>query len=559
MMNYFNKYFQYVTRRYTVSVTLLTLYIAGYQATILNLAYYKQVSQVLNIRSFTDILFALSMPVVACSVVFVVLNLLTFPKLIKLAGVLLVLLGAPLTYFMLTFGIVINRDMLQNVLETTVVESATLMTPSLFCYFLCLGVIPALAIIIVKVKPVRRIWRYLLTRALSIVSAVLIVIVLALLLYKNYAAFFRNNHTIIKYFLPSNYIAAIYKQYDYLHTSTMPFINIGKDAYRKTPVQNNGKKTVMILLLGETARAQNFALNGYAKNTNPRLSKREDSIFFSRTSSCGTFTAYSVPCMFSSMTRTQYDAKQAENQSNILDILQSTGINLLWQENDGDCKGVCARIKTVDVTKQYRDTSPLCKNGVCYDEILLANLENYINKLTDDALITLHMIGSHGPTYYERYPDQFNVFQPTCDTKEINHCDQPSLINTYDNTIVYTDYVIDKAIALLDNYRDKFNVALMYVSDHGESLGENGLYLHSMPYAVAPAEQTQIPFFLWMSTGFKQQKGINMSCMKQQAIQQSFSHDNLFHSLLGAFNIQSSVYQPILDIFATCQAIDNSQ
>lgn len=548
--------FFHAIRQKSISLNWFITIVALYQATILNFAYYQKVLDRLVIENLNDLLFFLSMPIVVFCVIYLFLNLLIFRLLIKIVALLLVMIGAPLAYFMHNFSIMIDRSILQNALETNLAESGSLITPLLLLYMFFLGILPALLLLWVKISPVRRWKMYLLRDLASMIIAVLLIFSIGASFYKDYATFMRNNSGIIKYLLPSNYISAIYSQYKTIQLQQQPFITLGAEAKKQQrPV--GSKKNVVILVVGETARAQNFSLYGYGKVTNPLLAQ-QPIITFKDTSSCGTYTAFSVPCMFSAMTRANYDANQANRQSNILDILQAMQVNIQWRDNDGGCKEVCNRVPYVNFNNQ--SVASLCNSeGTCYDEILFTDLDKVIESLDSDSLIVLHTIGSHGPTYYQRYPDRFKRFTPTCDTKQINDCSREALVNTYDNTILYTDYILDKTIKLLQNYDDRFNTAMIYYSDHGESLGEKGLYLHSMPYSLAPPEQTQIPFIMWLSNGFLQQQKIDSSCLTKQAEQKTFSHDNLFHTLLSMFNIESQLYDPALDTFNGCRIDSSSQ
>lgn len=229
------------------------------------------------------------------------------------------------------------------------------------------------------------------------------------------------------------------------------------------------RKNLTIVVLGETSRGDNFSLSGYSRQTNPLLEK-DNVVYFPRTTSCGTATAVSVPCMFSDMPRAHYDEELAQHQEGVLDIIQRAGINVLWNDNDGGCKGACDRVPHQNMTKL--NLPGQCIDGECYDEVLFHGLEEYINNLKGDGVIVLHTIGSHGPTYYNRYPAQFKKFTPTCDTNEIQTCSQQQLVNTYDNTILYVDYIVDKAINILKEHQDNFTTSLVYLSDHGESLGK---------------------------------------------------------------------------------------
>lgn len=538
-----------------ISLRTLIVSVAVYQATILNISFYKQVLIKLSLNSFENIAFFVSMPVVVFCIIFILLTLLLNQWLVKIVASSLVIIGSALSYFMLKFGIMIDRSMLQNTLETSFTESAPMITFELINCILLLGVLPCVVIILVKIKP-RTIGLYFLFKHVMIVLlALLLVGLIALIFYKNYATFMRNNSKIIKYLLPSNYIGALYGQYQFEQNKHRPFLTIGDDAHRQV-VDSDSKsiKTVVVLIVGETARSENFALNGYGKNTTPLLSKRDDVISFQNTTSCGTYTAFSIPCMFSNMERKNYDEASALRQENILDILNKQGINVIWLDNNTGCKGVCNRIENENITKKYINSgSKLCQDGGCYDEVLVKELAIKLQHLDKDSLIVLHPLGSHGPNYYQRYPEQFRTFTPTCDTNQITNCDSGSLVNTYDNTIVYTDYIINQTIELLQSKQNNYNTMLIYLSDHGESLGENGLYLHSFPYSIAPAQQTKIPFILWISQHLAKLNRINTACIKNHAKQDLLSHDNLFHLLLGIFAIQTKEYNQSLDSLNYCK------
>lgn len=538
-----------------ISLRTLIVSVAVYQATILNISFYKQVLIKLSLNSFENIAFFVSMPVVVFCIIFILLTLLLNQWLVKIVASSLVIIGSALSYFMLKFGIMIDRSMLQNTLETSFTESAPMITFELINCILLLGVLPCVVIILVKIKP-RTIGLYFLFKHVMIVLlALLLVGLIALIFYKNYATFMRNNSKIIKYLLPSNYIGALYGQYQFEQNKYRPFLTIGDDAHRQV-VDSDSKsiKTVVVLIVGETARSENFALNGYGKNTTPLLSKRDDVISFQNTTSCGTYTAFSIPCMFSNMERKNYDEASALRQENILDILNKQGINVIWLDNNTGCKGVCNRIENENITKKYINSgSKLCQDGGCYDEVLVKELAIKLQHLDKDSLIVLHPLGSHGPNYYQRYPEQFRTFTPTCDTNQITNCDSGSLVNTYDNTIVYTDYIINQTIELLQSKQNNYNTMLIYLSDHGESLGENGLYLHSFPYSIAPAQQTKIPFILWISQHLAKLNRINTACIKNHAKQDLLSHDNLFHLLLGIFAIQTKEYNQSLDSLNYCK------
>lgn len=523
---------------------------AAFISTVQNIAYYRQISHLVAMSSWVDILFVLTMPIVIFSVLNILFTLLAMPYLRPLVVAFFLLSGAAVQYFMLSYGIIIDRTMIQNVFETTAAESFSLITPQYIIWLMSLGVLPAFLALWIKIKPTKLTWFNIGTRFFSIVLSLFAILLIATFFYKDYASLMRNNKELVKSLTPSNIIVAIHSYYKHKAMDNLPLIQIGLDAHKKPSAETATKKDLVILIVGETSRAENFSLGGYAKETNPLLA-HDNIVYFDHTSSCGTSTGVSVPCMFSNMPRTSYNEQLASHQEGVLDILQHAKINVLWNENDGGCKGVCDRVPSRDITAL--DLPGLCTGGVCYDEALFNGLEDYINNLKGDGIIVLHTMGSHGPTYYKRYPQTFNKFTPACDTNQIQNCSREELTNTYDNTILHVDYIVDRAINELKRHQDKFNTALVYLSDHGESLGENGIYLHSMPYSIAPEQQTHIPMLMWLSKGYQQQFAIKDSCLRTNAKQRTFSQDNLFHTLLGMFDIDTKEYQSQLDILQPCR------
>jgi lipid A ethanolaminephosphotransferase len=246
--------------------------------------------------------------------------------------------------------------------------------------------------------------------------------------------------------------------------------------------------------------------------------------------------------MFSSLNKDDYSHAQGKNMSNVLDVLNYAGVEVLWRDNNSSSASVANRLPFED----YKSSSinSVCDTE-CRDQGMLSDLQNYINAHKEkDIVVILHTMGSHGPAYYKRYPEQFEKFTPVCETNQLNECSNEQINNAYDNTIVYTDYVLAKTIELLKNNQDSFKTAMFYMSDHGESLGENGLYLHGMPYFMAPDEQIHVGSMLWFDERFS--KDINIDELKSIA-NKKLSHDNIFHTLLGLMNIKTTVYNEELD------------
>ena len=541
----------FTLRRPVMSRTVYLIIFALYVGLLLNLAFYRQVFTLLPVNSLHNWLVFLSMPVVAFSVMNILTTLASFLKLDRLVISLFILLSASAQYFIWTFGVVIDRAMITNILDTTPAESFALMSGKMVLTLGLSGVLMVAFAWWIKISKAKTVWRSIAVRLLNILVSALLIVLVAALFYKDYASVFRNNKELVKSLSPSNSIVAINSWYAHNKMDNLPLVKIGEDAVQKPEMHSGPRKNLTILVLGETSRAQNFSLGGYQRETNPRLNQ-DDVIYFANTTSCGTATAVSVPCMFSNMPRAHYDEELAHHQEGVLDILQRAGIRVLWNDNDGGCKGACDRVPHQNVTDL--NLTGQCIEGECYDEVLFHNLESYIDNLQQDGIIVLHTIGSHGPTYYNRYPAEFRKFTPTCDTNEIQSCSQQQLTNTYDNTILYIDYVVDKAIKLLQSKQDKFTTSLVYLSDHGESLGEDGVYLHGLPWSIAPETQKHVPMLLWLSQDYQQRYGVSSQCLQQRAKTDPYSQDNLFSTLLGLLGVDTHEYQATDDILTPCRS-----
>ncbi|HDT6508428.1 TPA: phosphoethanolamine transferase EptA [Klebsiella aerogenes] len=527
----------------------LTLF-ACYIGIFLNLAFYRQVFPLLPVNNLHNWLVFLSMPIVAISVINIITTLASFLKLDRVVISLFILLSASAQYFIWTFGVVIDRSMIANIFDTTPAESFALLSTQMVIVLGLSGLLMVLVAWWIKVRRPASFWRGAVMRLLNIAISALLIVLVAALFYKDYASVFRNNKELVKSLSPSNSIVALNSWYAHNRMDNLPLVKIGEDAKQKAVMHNGARKNLTIVVLGETSRAENFSLGGYDRETNPRL-KQDDVVYFPKTTSCGTATAVSVPCMFSNMPRAHYDEELAHHQEGVLDILQRAGVQVLWNDNDGGCKGACDRVPHQNVTNL--NLSGECIDGECYDDVLFHNLDSYIDNLQQDGIIVLHTIGSHGPTYYNRYPAEFKKFTPTCNTNEIQSCTQQQLTNTYDNTILYVDYVVDKAIKLLQSKQDRFTTSLVYLSDHGESLGEDGVYLHGLPYSIAPDTQKHVPMLLWLSPDYQQRYGVSSQCLQQQAKTNDYSQDNLFSTLLGLLGVDTREYQAKDDLLTPCR------
>ncbi|MGL6454481.1 phosphoethanolamine transferase [Aeromonas caviae] len=493
--------------------------------------------------------FAISIPIVLVAALNFVLMPFSIRYFVKPFFAFLFIVGSMASYAMMKYRVIFDRDMVQNVLETNSGEAGSYLNTSSILWVILLGILPAVLIFFIKIEYPVRWYKGLLGRAASMLASLAIVGLVLAFYYQDYASVGRNNPTLNKEVVPANFVYAtarfVYKRY---LQAPIPFEQLGADARRAT---HQGKPTLMFLVVGETARGKNFSLNGYHKDTNPFTAKEEGLVSFQDIRSCGTATAVSVPCMFSNMGRNEFDGNKARNRENLLDVLQHTQVSVLWKENDGGCKDVCSRVSTIEINPS--DYPSLCDKETCHDEVVLENLKEEVASMQGDKLVAFHLIGSHGPTYYKRYPENFRHFMPDCPRSDIENCTDQELENTYDNTIRYTDHVIAQLIERLKQYESQYNTALIYLSDHGESLGAMGLYLHGTPYKFAPDEQTRVPMQVWMSPSFIQEKGMDIACLRANAESKRYSHDNLFSSVLGLWGVNSRVYNPQLDMFQPCR------
>lgn len=537
------------------TITFLT---SLYLGTVLNFSFYEQLATIFEGMDTVHPLFIISIPFFIVFTLNFALNLLNWRFVIKPIIIALLMSSAAVSYAMIKYSVVFDRDMIQNIFETNVAEAHAYINISSITAF-ALFVIPPIFLLLNTKIQYRSFLREQLRRLVSMLVSILIVAIIALFFYKDYASVGRNNPELRSLIVPTYFLRNTYQYIKKTHFSkSVPYVTIGTDAVRQHAPSEN-KPTITVLVLGETARSANQSLNGYSRDTN-RYTQDLGIISFKKVSSCGTATALSVPCMFSNMGRSNYNEQEAKNQDNVLNIIQRAGINVTWLENDGGCKGVCDKTPTITINPTTQNA--YCNGKTCYDEVFLPELETLLSNAGaksnvdgKDSLIVLHIIGSHGPTYYQRYPEDKRLFTPDCPRSDIENCSTEQLVNTYDNTIAYTDYVIAKVIAKLNApaLTQEYNTSLLYVSDHGESLGESGLYLHGTPYSLAPDTQTQVPMMLWMSPQFIAQRGINTVCLKKNAATQAYSHDNLFHTLLGLTGVQTQIKKQNMDILTLCQ------
>ena len=472
------------------------------------------------------------------------LALTCFRRTTKPVLIVVLLLSSLAASFMDSYGVVINDDMLQNAVQTNMAEAADMLNFRLLAYLVMLGVIPA---ILIARLPLR--WRGIRVEAIArgkLLAVVVLFMVGTTLAFGGFYASFLREHKSLRSFANPGYF--IYSAVKY-STGTLAvkgrqaLIAVGADAIIPA---GDVDRELFILVIGETARADRFSLNGYARDTNPQL-RRADAISFSNFRACGTSTAVSVPCMFSLIGMDKFDTKKGAAQENLLDVLTHAGVNVLWLDNNSDSKDVALRVPY----QSYKspDVNPVC-DPECRDVGMLSALQKHIDAHPKgDIFIVLHQMGNHGPAYFKRYPPEFEKFKPACQSADLSQCSREEIGNAYDNAILYTDFFLGKVIDLLKDNDSKFETALLYVSDHGESLGEGGVYLHGLPPAIAPDAQLHVPAIMWLGSGFSD---VDFPALRRKR-DTRFTHDNLAHTVLGAMEVGTSIYRPELDILDGCR------
>jgi len=463
--------------------------------------------------------------------------------------ILLLMTGGVSSYYMDTLGVMINREMIQNVATTTLQESKHLITFSFVSHVVIYAILPSLFVLWVKVKRPTFLRALFSQVALALVG---ILVCLALLFanYKSFSGAIHDNKDLMGSFQPGAPLSGSIKYAQLILNSRDVVLQPrGQDAVRGSLISAVNKPVLTVIMVGETVRAQNFGLSGYARDTTPELAARNDIIAFQDVSSCGTATATSLPCMFSRFDRNHYSYTNGLANENLLDILIHAGIHVRWLDNNTGHKGIAARIDGSEILT-YSKNAQYCAAGECNDGIFLPALQDALANITEDTVLVMHQIGSHGPAYYLRYPEAFKQFTPTCDSTELKNCTIEEIVNAYDNTILYTDHILAETIKLLEG-QDKAVTSLIYMSDHGESLGENGLYLHGAPYFMAPEAQTKVPFVIWLSKAYKSAFHPDMTCLNART-QTPVSHANLFHSVLGLMDIETQEKSTDLDLFSKC-------
>lgn len=544
--------FQFIRSKMPVlSLGRFNFILAVWLACALNLNFFKKALMYSELHGMEAVLWVASLVIVLVSYYFIVIQLISWQWSKKIVAVLLVIIGGLSSYFVNTLGIMITPEQIQNMMQTDSREAFALISSDLAFWVFLFVILPSLVLCFLPAKK-ENFFKVLLKKLTSIIVTLAVAGAVIYMSYIDFSSLFRGHRDIRDLISPNNVFNSGLSYYKKLSYKPLPLIHYGEDAqFTKIPEQPK----LMVLVVGETARAESFSLNGYQRNTNPELSKINDLINFKDAHSCGTATAVSVPCMFSGMPRTSYDSRLASHREGLLDIAQRAGYNVTWIDNNSGCKGACDRVHQYQIPENLK--AKYCKpTGECDDEILVDSLESYVSTIPKEdkrpQLVVLHQVGSHGPAYYERTQPQFEHFKPICNTNTIQNCEHQALINTYDNSIVYTDYILSQVIKNLEK-NEKYQTGFWYLSDHGESTGENGLYLHGAPYAFAPSQQTHIPMMMWFSQAWHKNNMAQSKCLQSQQTR-TVGQDNLFPTMLSLLDIKTHVINPDLNMLSYCHS-----
>ena len=535
--------------RQSLSPLRQVLLVSLWLATVCNFPLWLKLWDLPDVSGMRGIVFSSVLALIIASVCAAVSALVAWRWTLQVGLSLLVLISAFSAHYMHAYGIVIDTPMVTNVLQTDWRESRDQLSWGLAVTVMLLSV-PALWLI--WRAPLRRvpIGRQIMHNMALFAGGLIACVLLTLSVFQDFSSLMRN-HTQLRYLInPLNTLYAL-GEIAFLPTQVNRRIHaLGEDA--RIVSKGPSMAPLFLLVVGETARSGNFGLNGYARDTTPQLAQ-ENVQSFRNVTACGTSTAASLPCMFSHWGREGFQARTHESE-NLLDVLQRAGYAVLWLDNQSGCKGLCDRIPNTNTSELKHPR--LCSGGECLDEIMLERLPGLIDALPAErrargTVVVLHPMGSHGPAYSRRSPEAFKKFQPECRSNSLSNCQREEVVNAYDNSIVYADHVLASLIGWLKKQSDR-PTSLLYIADHGESLGENNLYLHGLPYAIAPEVQKKVPLITWFSPRFAHQVSLNIDCVSGLR-DRAWHHDHLFHTVLGLMRVETSAYQASWDMFKNCR------
>lgn len=535
--------------RPVLSPILLNLLVGVFIMAALNLTFWSRIPVPFVGHPFSAVLFA----VMICVFFFFIISLFAVRWLQKPVLVAFVMIGAVTSFYQDKLGITIDREMIQNAMVTTAAESKHLITLPFVMHVVLFGVLPALLIFWVQVRrrPVR--WAALVWLG-TVVGSFVLFAGLLLSDAKLYMGTLREHKEILASQQPMAPLSGAARYAKMMLKSTkIVLAPYGRDAKPGPFLAKADKPVLMLIWAGETTRAMNWGMNGYARDTSPELAKR-GVVNFSDVTSCGTATATSLPCMFSHLRRTEYSYDAGLSYENLLDVMKTAGFKVEWWDNNTGHKNIADRADATGFMIEDHPLPEACgRGGECTDLVYLDFLREKAATITEDTVLVFHQIGSHGPSYFLRYPEGFDGFEPACSRPELTECSSEELANAYDNTILYMDWVMAQSLDIL-NEQDRVIPAMFYVSDHGESLGESGLYLHGAPWFMAPEEQIKVPMVIWMADRFQTALGVTSACLMARS-GDVLSHDNMYSTVLGMVDVVTETRVPDLDLTAGCRGV----
>ncbi|HMS28075.1 MAG TPA: phosphoethanolamine--lipid A transferase [Burkholderiaceae bacterium] len=530
-------------------------------ATLGNIPLWVELARLPEMNDWRALWFILSFAIVIASLLMMVMSLFNWRWVIKPVIALLLFAAAFGGYFMHTYGVVIDDTMMTNALQTDMRETRDLLSWKMLGVVFGFAVLPIFWLWKTTI-PFNPFWKQLKQNMGLFVASCALAVAAIIPSYQDLASTMRNHMQLRFMVNPLNSFYALSQlAVQPLQTESQSIQELGRDAKLSSIYDRQTESPLLILVVGETARSGNFGINGYVHNTTPSLlllkknaDQRGELTSFKNVWSCGTSTATALPCMFSHLGKSEFDDNN-QTIENLVDVLHHAGLAALWLENQSGCKGICDRIPNA-ITRTLTDPK-LCTSGECFDEIMLSQISQRLATLPVDRLhrgivVIMHQMGSHGPAYFKRSPESIKKFKPECATNILQDCTRSEVTNAYNNTILYTDHFLNKVVDYLKSIQPRAQTAMLYVADHGESLGENNIYLHGLPYAIAPDVQKRIPWIQWLSNEFMTRNKIRPACLEKQ-VETKISHDNYFHSVLGLMDIETSAYKPELDVFYNCK------
>ncbi|WP_410010729.1 phosphoethanolamine transferase [Variovorax sp. PAMC26660] len=486
-----------------------------------------------------------------------ILSFTAWSRWLKPLWFLVVVLAAVVQHYMLAYRVVMDPTMIANALQTDPNEARDLMSWRMAFNVLVVALPAGWALWRVRIAP-QRIFSKLWRNVALLLLAVVVALVTVVSMNRQLAPLMRNN-VHLRYMM--NPIASLYSTGSvfikpmFKHSGKLIPITAGTALGASYASQ--ARPPLFVVVVGETARADHFALNGYARDTTPELAKR-GVLSYREVRSCGTNTLASVPCMFSPLGKQGYESRKDDYET-LVDVLQAAGLAVFWLDNQAGCKGVCERIPNASAFANLDPATKkaLCDGDECLDDVMLKGLDERIAALPAERrakgiVLVMHQMGSHGPAYYKRSAPELKRFTPECKTNALAECGHAELMNVYDNSIAQTDHFLGLTIDWLKAQSKQYDPALLYVSDHGESLGEYGLFLHGVPYSFAPDAQKHVPMVTWFSEGMTERRKLSKSCM-EAGLDAPLTHDNLYHTVLGVMDVTTPTYKPALDALASCR------